>query len=201
MRWLSAQFKFPERYVARDDGRSVFHVRFIPSSLTLAVPHLQCHTQSRLPALPDSLELPSSFKDAAESFMATSSGTETETVTSAVSNAESAMSLGEAGPVIGIVAAIALAGVAAMSASGDKKEGTAPKAAEPEPEPEPIDVSIPYDAAAVLAYKALKSIEEVEDAGEFAKFKASYEAYTVAEVAFKKASRDFESFKATLGEA
>lgn len=51
-------------------------------------------------------------------------------------------------------------------------------------EANPIDVSIPYDAAALLAY------EEAGSSGDYAAFKAQYEADTVAMVTAKKITRE-----------
>ena len=86
--------------------------------------------------------------------------------------------------------AAAVIGVAALAqGGGGKTEAAAPKKAEePEPEPEPIDVSIPYDAAARLAFAEMSSEEADEE--KFAKFKQLYEKKTVAEVTAKKAARD-----------
>lgn len=53
-----------------------------------------------------------------------------------------------------------------------------------EPAPEPVDISIPYNAAAMLAYQAAGS------KGDFASFEAKYLEETVAMVTAKKAQRD-----------
>ena len=152
--------------------------------------------------LPVSLELSSQFNDAAVALISASSASSTEEVEKAgVAILPSFDALGDINPAVGIAAAVAVLGTLVVSSNGGAKD-TSPRNVEAEapsePEPEPIDVSIPYDAAAALTYCALKSIEEIDDAEEFAKFKAIYEAYTVAEVSFKKVTRDFEGFKATL---
>jgi hypothetical protein len=106
-----------------------------------------------------------------------------------------------AGPA-GIVAAVGVAiagaiavGINASGASSSKSKTTYVAA---EPEPEPIDLTIPYDAAAALSYCSFKGISEVEDTGEYGQFKTVYEAFTVAEVTLKKASRDYNAFKAAI---
>lgn len=91
----------------------------------------------------------------------------------------------------GIVAA--LGGAAAFSMGGNESGET--KEVVVEPEPEPIDVSIPYDAAARLAYDGWRAEFEkgAFDAAEFEKFKEIYEEATVMEVSMKKMSRDMEA--------
>jgi len=90
------------------------------------------------------------------------------------------------------------AAVAANAQGSGKKEEDTPYYAEPAPEP--IDVSIPYDAAALLAYTQAKGIkaDDVDDIdmGEFEKFKALYEEKTVYEVTAKKKARDLAAFQA-----
>jgi len=101
---------------------------------------------------------------------------------------------------MGLVAAAgaALAGAAlAISKGMSSGSKSTTSAVVEEPEPEPIDVSIPYDAAAAMAYCAVKQLSEVDDAQEFEKFKAVYEAFTVAEVTLKKASREYDAYIAT----
>lgn len=67
----------------------------------------------------------------------------------------------------------------------------------PAPEPEPIDVSIPYDAAAMLTYCQLKGMRSVADKADFEAFKAAYEEATVAEVTLKKMKREIEAMEAS----
>lgn len=65
----------------------------------------------------------------------------------------------------------------------------------PEPEPEPpVDVSIPYDSAALLAYDAWRTEGDRGDfeQGSYDKFKTAYNKMTVAMVTFKKAKRDMD---------
>lgn len=59
----------------------------------------------------------------------------------------------------------------------------------PEVKPETIDISIPYDAAALLAFEEWKG-EADFDAFKYKKFKNIYETKTVAEVSLKKVQRD-----------
>ncbi|KAL7581661.1 hypothetical protein ACA910_022208 [Epithemia clementina (nom. ined.)] len=181
---------------------------FVNCAAAFAPVHVDRKSSKHLPlsALPDFIELPSQFKNAAEVMMTASAAPDSELGVTAVvppdtGSLEIFSSLGDAGPAIGIAALAVVAGFSAMSASGGSTEGTAPekKAVKAiEPVFEPVDVSIPYDAASVLAYKAFKAIDEIDDMEEFTKFKKSYESYTVAEVAFKKATREFEAMKSSL---
>ena len=82
-----------------------------------------------------------------------------------------------------------LFGVMAQKNAGDDA-GTAATAIVEE-EPEPIDVSIPYDAAARLAFAA-KRLDE----SKFAEFEAMYEEATVADVTVKKFARDLKDMEA-----
>jgi len=95
----------------------------------------------------------------------------------------------------GAVVALALVAFVASSVNKDKvSEPPTP----PEPEPEPIDVSIPYDATIVLAYrKALGKDPEME--GEcYQQFKKLYLEQAVMEVSFKQKTKAMESFVATI---
>ena len=83
-----------------------------------------------------------------------------------------------------------LFGVMAQKNAGDDA-GTATANAIVEEEPEPIDVSIPYDAAARLAFAA-KRLDE----SKFAEFEAMYEEATVADVTVKKFARDLKDMEA-----
>jgi hypothetical protein len=81
-----------------------------------------------------------------------------------------------------------------------KKGGSAvaKEVAKPEPKPLPVDLSIPYDAASLLAYKEWKGpfflSEEGEvkkfDEGLYEKFKVIYKTKTVAAMKLKKVERD-----------
>lgn len=80
------------------------------------------------------------------------------------------------------------------------KDGMGAQAAESEPEPEPepvepVDLSIPYDAAARLAYDEWRVTHEREayDEAEYQKFKVLYEEKTVADVIAKKKTRELEA--------
>lgn len=66
----------------------------------------------------------------------------------------------------------------------------------PEPEPEPIDVSIPYDATVILAYKEWKQEEPDLTSDCFLQFKKLYLEKTVAEVTLKQKARKFEQLLA-----
>lgn len=63
-----------------------------------------------------------------------------------------------------------------------------------EPEPEPIDVTIPYDAAARLAYDIWRDENEKGDFDEaaFDAFSKIYKTQAVATAVLKKASRDLD---------
>ena len=82
---------------------------------------------------------------------------------------------------------------AAVAAMQNEDAPAEPKVqAEPEPELEPIHVTIPYHAAARLAF-GVKDGEEFDET-KFTKFKELYEKKTVAEVTAKKLARDLQSF-------
>ena len=79
----------------------------------------------------------------------------------------------------------------AATTMGDK----APSETKAEPEaaaPEPIDVSIPYNAASLLAYDAwrIEGDRGDFDQASYDKFEAIYITKTVAEVTAKKAIRE-----------
>lgn len=88
----------------------------------------------------------------------------------------------------GVVLVAAAAAAAAVALQGDGEGDSAQEAAPPEPEPEPIDVSIPYDAAARLAYDEWRSgkFDEVD----YQKFKEVYELKSVAEVTASRYARE-----------
>ena len=63
---------------------------------------------------------------------------------------------------------------------------------EPDPEPEKVDLSIPYDAAARLAYDQWRTFNEMGDFDDdsYKSFKSKYETMTVANVIAKKMERE-----------
>jgi hypothetical protein len=98
-----------------------------------------------------------------------------------------------------VVEAVGVAGVLATVAGffglkKSKDKSAAGAGTTFEPEPEPVDVSIPYDAAAMLAFNEWSDVEF--DASVFRKFKAIYEQKAVAEVSLKKAIRDTDAILA-----
>jgi hypothetical protein len=68
----------------------------------------------------------------------------------------------------------------------------------PEPKPQPVDLSIPYDAASLLAYKKWKDPFFFSQEGKetkfddvlYQKFKGIYKTKTVAAMKLKKVERD-----------
>lgn len=96
-----------------------------------------------------------------------------------------------AGAAAAVVLVAVVAAVSPSSSDATKKEEEEEPA---EPEPEPIDVSIPYDAASLLAFdewkKANEKEEEEYDEETYQKFKSIYETMTVAQVVAKKCKRD-----------
>jgi hypothetical protein len=91
---------------------------------------------------------------------------------------------------------------AAQSAGSGSGESVSTKTAAVPEKVEKIDVSIPYDAAARLAYRELKGLSENAkyDESEFQKFKEAYEATTVANVIVKKMERDLRAAQAAAQE-
>lgn len=85
----------------------------------------------------------------------------------------------------GAVAAIAAAAAAFMGKGGEDSTESSSASAVEEAEPEPIDVSIPYDAAARLAFAGSKL-----SASKFQEFEALYLKKTVTDVTAKKMARD-----------
>ena len=81
-------------------------------------------------------------------------------------------------------AAAALA-AALYGKNGGATTSTGGDAAVEEPEPEPIDVTIPYNAAAMLAFDATKLPKS-----KFEEFESLYLAKTVADVTVKKMARE-----------
>lgn len=85
--------------------------------------------------------------------------------------------------------------------SGNKSDGNdtpaaAPKAASPPKPVEAVDVSIPYNAAAMLEYTKLMGTKF--DAAKFAKFESIYLEKVVAQVTAKKVARDCQLEAARL---
>jgi hypothetical protein len=81
------------------------------------------------------------------------------------------------------------------SSTGSKKKDVAKKAAEPEPEP--IDVSIPYDSAARLAFcqtMGIKSPADIDEA-KFKQYNALYLEATSAAMAAKQKARELAAFQ------
>ena len=95
---------------------------------------------------------------------------------------------------VGVLAvlALSLSGVGAVMEAPSKGSTQGPA----EAEPEPIDVSIPYDAAAVLTYLKYKGVKSISDTADFEKFKKLYEEATVAQVTLKKMQRDVAAMEA-----
>ncbi len=87
--------------------------------------------------------------------------------------------------------------VSSGNKSGSKNSpAAAPKAVTPPVPVEAVDVSIPYDAAAMLEYTKLMGTKF--DAAKFAKFEAIYMEKVVAQVTAKKVSRDCQLEAARL---
>jgi hypothetical protein len=102
--------------------------------------------------------------------------------------------------ILGGVGAAVASAVAFFTTRGGKK-GTSSKTVgkKAAPEPEPIDVSIPYNAAAQLAYDEWRVANEkgASTPAGFAAFKTLYEEATVGKVTYKKMERDLAAFKAS----
>lgn len=92
---------------------------------------------------------------------------------------------------MGAAIAAVTGGIAAMT--GKTKSETKEENFFMETEPEPIDVSIPYDAAARLAFAAMASNPKDEDL--YYQFEAIYEEKTVADVTVKKMERELNEKK------
>jgi hypothetical protein len=101
-----------------------------------------------------------------------------------------------------IAGAVALLGIVGFAVSSGNKSDTsdapaaAPKAASAPKPVEAVDVSIPYNAAAMLEYT--KVMGSKFDAAKFAKFEALYEEKVVAQVTAKKVARDCQLEAARL---
>jgi hypothetical protein len=86
--------------------------------------------------------------------------------------------------------ATAIAGLGGLF-SMNKKDGATATTKTAEVEPEKIDISIPYNAAAMLAYSGWKG-DKIFDQVTFDKFEPLYLEKAVAEVSAKKIARDFK---------
>lgn len=96
-----------------------------------------------------------------------------------------------------LVAVLAIGFSVLASSSSASKSGEKAVEPEPEPEPEPIDVSIPYDAAIILAYKELRQVEPDINGASYAQFKQAYLEKAVAEVTLKQKARKLEQILST----
>ena len=95
----------------------------------------------------------------------------------------------------GAFVVVALVAAVAASSSSGNAGTTAPKKAKPlEPEPEPIDVSIPYDAAIVLAYQKAFGKEPEMNGECYQDFKKLYLEQAVLEVTFKQKTKAMNAF-------
>ena len=95
-----------------------------------------------------------------------------------------------------ILAVLALGARTLVFSSSKSNEGQVKKVIEaPEPEPEPIDVSIPYDATVIQAYKEWRNEEPDFKSECYAQFKQLYLEKSVAEVAMKEKSRRLARFE------
>lgn len=108
----------------------------------------------------------------------------------------------------GVVAALlALAALVASKSGGDGGDSASSKtkADEIEPEPEPIDVSIPYDAAILLAYQQViggskldNDPEKVMKSPIYQTFKKLYLEQSVLEITLKQKNKQMDSFVESL---
>ena len=95
----------------------------------------------------------------------------------------------------GAFVVVALVAAVAASSSSGNAGTTAPKKAKPlEPEPEPIDVSIPYDAAIVLAYQKAFGKEPEMNGECYQDFKKLYLEQAVLEVTYKQKTKAMNAF-------
>ena len=104
-------------------------------------------------------------------------------------------------PIIaGAVALLGIIGFAVSSGNNSDSSETAstaaPKATSAPKPVETVDVSIPYNAAAMLEYTKLMGPKL--DAAKFAKFEKLYEEKVVAQVTAKKVARDCQLEAARL---
>jgi hypothetical protein len=102
----------------------------------------------------------------------------------------------------GGVALVALLGIGAavLGNKGTETESSSTeKVKKVEPKPEPIDVSIPYDAAALLAYQKANLRGKETDKG-FQEFKVMYKELAVAEVILKREQQKILDMEAKVKE-
>ncbi len=102
----------------------------------------------------------------------------------------------------GGVALVALLGIGSALLGNKGSDTTSSKAVtakKAEPKPEPIDVSIPYDAAALLAYQKA-NMKGKETDKEFQDFKIMYKELAVAEVILKKEQQKIVDMEAKVKE-
>eukprot|EP00521_Asterionellopsis_glacialis_P019343 CAMPEP_0195314886 /NCGR_PEP_ID=MMETSP0708-20121125/2671_1 /TAXON_ID=33640 /ORGANISM="Asterionellopsis glacialis, Strain CCMP134" /LENGTH=159 /DNA_ID=CAMNT_0040379983 /DNA_START=1 /DNA_END=480 /DNA_ORIENTATION=+ len=86
------------------------------------------------------------------------------------------------------VAVITAAGVATFMNQNGESSSSSTTSATAEPEVEKIDVSIPYDSAAILAYEEWREGEFDQEV--FAAYKKIYKGMAITKVTFKKQERD-----------
>jgi len=97
------------------------------------------------------------------------------------------------------VLAIGFSIVASSSSSSSSTKGEKTVESVAEPEPEPIDISIPYDAAIILAYKELRQEEPDVNSQVYAQFKHAYLEKAVAEVTLKQKARKLDEVLSAAG--
>jgi hypothetical protein len=95
-----------------------------------------------------------------------------------------------------IAAAVSGGGSGSESSAGSSSSSSSPSKSSPKLQVKKTDVSIPYDAAARLAYDAWVASREEAKASEeaYASFKAMYEETVIAEVIAKQKARDLANF-------
>ena len=104
----------------------------------------------------------------------------------------------------GVAAVVVIGGIAAAVVSSTTTGGGNDSSTEKqtEPEPEPVDVSIPYDAAAVLSYKTLKGptfskkeYDQIVTMSDFQSFSKEYKDIAVEEITLKVEMKKLEEKK------
>ena len=105
-------------------------------------------------------------------------------------------------PPVALIAGVGIAAVAALAFFGGSAVMDAPSKTstsdQDENEPEPIDVSIPYDAAAMMTYCQFKGLSSVTDKADYAAFQALYEDAAIAQVTLKKMQREVVAMEKTV---
>jgi hypothetical protein len=97
----------------------------------------------------------------------------------------------------GVVAIFGVLGTSSKSSESGAKASVAKKAAAPTKKPEPVDVSIPYDSAARLAFcqtMGLKSPADIDEA-KFKQYNTLYLEATSAAMAAKQKARTLAAFQ------